>query len=222
MSANWRALLAVASLASLTMLASAAEIAAQVTDQAGQPVADAIVVAAPVDWILRPAARHAKAVIDQIDKQFSPRVKAIYVGTSVSFPNKDNIRHHVYSFSSAKRFELPLYAGTPARRVVFDKPGVVVLGCNIHDWMVAYLYVSASPYFAKTAADGKAMLRDLPARSYTVRVWHPELDGDEEATSKAVDLAAVSRIEVLWALPFKTVTRLRHVPTSDAWQRLGE
>ena len=140
MSADWRALLAVALLASLTTLARAAEIAAQVTDQAGRPVADAIVVAAPVDWVPRPATRHVKEIVDQIDKEFTPRVKAIYVGTSVSFPNKDNIRHHVYSFSPAKRFELPLYAGTLARRVVFDKPGVVVLGCNIHDWMVAYLY----------------------------------------------------------------------------------
>lgn len=82
----------------------------------------------------------------------------VYVGTRVTFPNRDNIRHHVYSFSSAKKFELPLYIGTPAAPVVFDKPGVVALGCNIHDWMLAYIYVLTTPHFAKTAADGKARL----------------------------------------------------------------
>ena len=91
------------------------------------------------------------AVVDQVDKEFTPKVNAILVGTSVIFPNHDNVRHQVYSFSPAKRFELPLYAGVPAQPVVFDTPGVVVLGCNIHDWMVGYVYVSESPYFAKTA-----------------------------------------------------------------------
>ena len=104
-------------------------------------------------------------VVDQVDKQFVPKVQAVLVGTPVTFPNNDNVRHQVYSFSPAKRFELPLYAGVPAQPIVFDKPGVVVLGCNIHDWMVGYIYVSESPYFAKTGKDGKAVLADLPPRS---------------------------------------------------------
>ena len=129
----------------------------------GKPVADAVVVAVPADGAVRLPTRR-DAVIDQVDKEFTPKVNAILVGTPVIFPNHDNVRHHVYSFSPAKRFELPLYAGVPAQPVVFDTPGVVVLGCNIHDWMVGYIYVSESPYFAKTRADGKAAIADQPPR----------------------------------------------------------
>ena len=144
------------------------------TDAQGKPVADAVVVAVPVDGSMRLPTKPHDNVVDQVDKQFSPKVQAVLVGTPVTFPNNDNVRHQVYSFSPAKRFELPLYAGVPAQPVVFDKPGVVVLGCNIHDWMVGYVYVSESPYFAKTGNDGKALLADLPPRAYVVRVWHPQ------------------------------------------------
>ena len=150
------------------------DINATVTDQQGRPVADAVVVAVPVDANLRPLPKPRDDTIDQVDKQFLPKVTAVAVGTSVLFPNNDNVRHQVYSFSPAKRFELPLYAGVPAQPILFDKPGVVVLGCNIHDWMVGYVYVSESPYFAKTGSSGKVKLADLPPRSYVVRVWHPQ------------------------------------------------
>ena len=142
----------VLALTSVTALAQTpgVEITATVTDQQGKPLADAVVVAVPVDGNLRLPAKPRDDTVDQVDKQFAPKVTAVAVGTSVFFPNNDNVRHQVYSFSPAKRFELPLYAGVPAQPVVFDKPGVVVLGCNIHDWMVGYIYVSESPYFAKT------------------------------------------------------------------------
>src|SRR5207302_1290602 len=98
-------------------------------------------------------------------------VTAVQVGTAVMFPNKDNIRHHVYSFSPAKKFELPLYAGIPAEPVVFDKEGIVTLGCNIHDWMVAYVAVLPTPYFQVTGREGRALFSDLRAGQYTVEVW---------------------------------------------------
>jgi hypothetical protein len=150
--------------------------------------------------------------VDQIDEEFVPRVKPVLVGTPVFFPNKDNIRHQVYSFSPAKRFELPLYAGTPAKPVVFDKPGVVVLGCNIHDWMIGYVYVSESPYFAKTGADGKALLGDLPALAYRVRVWHPRLQGQESATQQTADLGGNGRAELSWKLALKPEMQIRRAP----------
>ena len=103
------------------------EIVATVVDDKGKPIADAVVVAVPADCAIRLPTRR-DAVIDQVDKEFTPKVNAILVGTPVIFPNHDNVRHHVYSFSPAKRFELPLYAGVPAQPVVFDAPGVVVLG----------------------------------------------------------------------------------------------
>ena len=138
--------------------AQTAGIAASVSDEAGRPVEDAVVVAVPTDGGVRVPPRPREGIVDQVDQEFTPKVTAVLVGTPVRFPNHDNVRHQVYSFSPAKRFELPLYAGVPAEPVVFDKPGVVVLGCNIHDWMVGYVYVSESPYFAKTGKDGKALV----------------------------------------------------------------
>ena len=206
-----------AALLSLALLAwtgpaAAAQIAATVTDQEGRLLADAVVVAVPVRDVPPPAPPAAREIVDQIGQEFVPHVKPILVGTSVFFPNKDNIRHQVYSFSPAKQFELPLYAGTPAKPIVFDRPGVVVLGCNIHDWMIGYIYVSESPYFAKTGADGKAQLLDLPARSYRVRVWHPRLQGPEGATQQPVDLGAGSRAELSWKLVLRPEIRIRRAP----------
>jgi hypothetical protein len=102
---------------------------------------------------------------------FVPHVLPIQTGTTVTFPNSDNVRHQVYSFSPAKRFQLPLYAGTPAAPVVFDKPGVVAIGCNIHDQMSAYLVVVDTPFFGRTA-DGRVELSGLPGGKYDVRVWY--------------------------------------------------
>jgi plastocyanin len=189
-------------------------IVATVVDDKGRPVADAVVVAVPTDGPVRLTARR-DAVIDQVDKEFTPKVNAILVGTPVIFPNHDNVRHQVYSFSPAKRFELPLYAGVPAQPVLFDTPGVVVLGCNIHDWMVGYIYVSESPYFAKTRADGKATIADLPAKTYVVRVWHPQLEGGEEATRKTIDLTGRRHVEVEWALKLKPELRVRRSPVGE-------
>ena len=159
-----------------------------VKDQDGKPVVDAVVSLTSAGGAA-PAARPLFAVMDQVNKEFVPLVLPVMVGTAVSFPNRDNIRHHVYSFSSAKRFELPLYIGTPAAPIVFDTPGVVVLGCNIHDWMVGYVYVSATPYFAKTGADGRVRLGDVPPGAYEARVWHPRLRGEAEKSGKAVTIA---------------------------------
>lgn len=189
-----------------------AEIAATVTDERGKPVADAVVIAVPSDGSLRlPKSR--EEVVDQVDKEFLPRVQAVLVGTPVTFPNNDSVRHQVFSFSPAKKFDLPLYSGVP-QAVVFDKPGVVILGCNIHDWMVGYVYVSESPYFAKTNAEGKAVLTDLPPRSYVVRVWHPQLGIAEEATHKTVDASRARRAEAAWALNLKPEVKIRRAPTA--------
>jgi plastocyanin len=193
-----------------TAHAQNAEIAATVTDEAGKPVADAVVIAVPADGNLRlPKAR--EEVVDQVDKEFLPKVQAVLVGTPVTFPNRDSVRHQVYSFSPAKRFDLPLYTGVP-QAVVFDKPGVVVLGCNIHDWMIGYVYVSESPYFAKTNAEGKALLTDLPPRGYIVRVWHPQLGVTEDATRKNVDASRARRAEVAWTVNLKPEVKIRRAP----------
>ncbi len=209
MLARW--LIALAALAVPLAHAQNAEIHATVIDERGKPVADAVVIAVPADGSLRAPARSREDVVDQVDKEFLPKVQAVLVGTPVTFPNHDSVRHQVYSFSAAKRFELPLYTGVP-QAVVFDKPGVVILGCNIHDWMVGYVYVSESPYFAKTDAAGKAVLTDVPPRGYVVRVWHPQLDGAEEVTRKSIDVPRGQPADVAWTLPLKPEVKIRRAP----------
>jgi plastocyanin len=155
----------------LAQAAGAADVKALVRTPAGQPVADAAVVLEPL--ASAPARGHARATIEQHDSEFVPYVTIVQAGTAIDFPNHDTTRHHVYSFSPPKQFELKLYKGKPSRPVVFDRPGEVVLGCNIHDWMEAYVLVVASPYFAKTGADGNAMIANVPAGRYRLRLWHP-------------------------------------------------
>jgi len=157
--------------------AQANTLSIEVKDGGGAPLADAVAYAVP-------AAGHAaappgtSAVIDQIDREFVPLVSVIQTGTAVRLPNRDNIRHHVYSFSPPKVFELKLYSGVPARPIVFDKPGLVVLGCNIHDSMIAYVMVVDTPWFARTGPDGLARIDGLPAGEYQLHLWHPRQSAD--------------------------------------------
>jgi hypothetical protein len=155
-------------------LVGAATLTVSVTDQDSAPVGDAVVYATPLVATVAHKAP-APAEIAQINKAFAPLVSVVQTGAALSFPNKDPFRHHVYSFSPAKTFELKLYSGVPAAPVVFDKPGVVILGCNIHDSMVAYLLVVDTPFFAKSDATGQAHLDGLPTGDYEVRVWHARL-----------------------------------------------
>jgi plastocyanin len=148
--------------------ARAAILLVEVRDGRGAPVPDAVVYAVP-DVKKLPAP--SRAVLDQKNRTFVPHVLPIQTGTAVTFPNSDNVRHQVYSFSPAKRFQLPLYSGTPAAPVVFDKAGVVTIGCNIHDQMSAYLVVVDTPFFAPTAS-GRAELSNLPEGKYDVHVWY--------------------------------------------------
>ena len=178
-----------------------------VKDDKGGPGSDAVAYAVGA----ASAAPKKHAVVDQRDKQFIPYVTAVQVGTAVSFPNSDNIRHHVYSFSPAKKFELPLYSGVPAEPVVFDKVGFVTLGCNIHDWMIAYIAVLPTPYFQVTRQDGRAVLKDLPARQYTVQVWHPALKGQAEALAQRVDVGGGTK-SLLFTLPLKHDVRAKRAP----------
>ncbi|MCB1914823.1 MAG: hypothetical protein KDG52_03775 [Rhodocyclaceae bacterium] len=196
--------------------ASAGELRALVRDADGKPLADAVIVAvadAPGQRAGRPAAPGTDTIIiDQVNKEFIPYVLPVEVGTSVSFPNRDNIRHHVYSFSDAKRFELPLYIGDPAAPVLFDKPGTVILGCNIHDWMIAYVYVANSPYYAKTDASGTATLTRLPSGHYRVRVWHPRLAGGEDETTESLDVTDEGVVEASWQISLTPDFRIPRAP----------
>lgn len=184
-------------------LAQSAELRVSVKDRKGKPIEDAVVLAVAADPRNAQHSKPPQDAVDQVDKQFVPYVKPIFVGSTVRFPNSDNIRHQVYSFSPAKKFELPLYAGTNAPPVTFDKPGVVVLGCNIHDWMIGYVYVAETPFFAKTGPLGMASISDLPPGEYGVRIWHPNMDRAEETTSRQIMIGAEPVVNAEWQIGLK-------------------
>ncbi|MBL8365892.1 methylamine utilization protein [Acidovorax sp. 210-6] len=171
----------------LTGAASAGSLRVQVLDSAGKPLEGAVV------SLVSDAARRAvrplpEQEISQENKQFVPAVRVVTVGTLVRFPNRDSVRHHVYSFSPAKKFEIKLYAGTPAAPVLFDQPGVAVLGCNIHDQMVGWVVVLDTPYFAQTDAQGQALLEGMPAGAHQLRAWHARLPVDVTPPQQAIAL----------------------------------
>lgn len=164
--------------------AMAATIVATVRNPRGIAVVDAVVYAIPE----RPAPVAKKtAVMDQRNRTFVPHVLPIQTGTAVKFPNSDDVRHQVYSFSPAKTFQLPLYKGTPANPIVFDQAGVATLGCNIHDRMSAYIVVVDTPHFGKSARDGRVTLSNVPAGRYTVRLWYPEMRTEPAAVPLTLD-----------------------------------
>jgi plastocyanin len=148
-----------------------AALSVAVVDAVGKPLEGAIV-AVSVAGAPKLAPANAAAEMTQRNRQFEPHTLVVQAGTSVHFPNLDTVRHHVYSFSAAKPFELKLYAGTPSAPVLFDKPGVVILGCNIHDRMSGWIVVVDTPYFAATDAAGQARI-DVPDGEHLVRVSHP-------------------------------------------------
>jgi plastocyanin len=143
------------------------------------------------------------AVMDQVNSEFEPRVLAVAVGSEISFPNSDKTRHHVYSFSPAKRFELPLYSGTTIDPVRFEQAGVVTVGCNIHDWMVGFIIVLDTPYRAVTDAQGRVRI-DLPAGAYTLQVWHERLsESDAVGAQRPVEIVAGDNPPIELSLPLQ-------------------
>jgi len=173
-----------------------AELSVTVTGSTGAPVAGAVVVAEPAQS--KPHPRPGlKAVMDQRDLQYVPDVLIVQTGTEVEFPNSDNVRHQVYSFSPAKTFHLSLYSGHEHAAVIFDRKGLVTLGCNIHDSMVGYIYVTDSPWYGRTGTDGSLQLHDLAPGDYTVRLWHPLLNeaGPDLQTSLRVDEGSTGTAE---------------------------
>lgn len=154
-------------------LASGAGVSIEVSDGTGAPLADAVVWLEPLDARSLPAPARS-ATIEQAARRFAPRTSIVQTGTSIAFPNLDTVRHHVYSFSPAKPFELKLYAGVPAAPVLFDKPGNVVIGCNIHDRMIAWVQVVDTPWFGKSDAAGRVQVGPMPAGEYRLRSFHPD------------------------------------------------
>ena len=161
-----------------------------------------------------PPPREKNTVIDQIDKEFIAHVTPIQIGTAIDFPNHDQIRHHVYSFSPAKNFEIPLYKGSPANPILFEKAGVVSLGCNIHDWMSAYVYVNDTPYFTITDKNGQASL-ELPPGNYEIRTWHPNIDEHSADITQMIKLESGSAQNISIQVGLKRTWSFRRGPISS-------
>lgn len=182
-----RVMVALAWLAGSTAARATVDVA--VSDAAGRPLAGAAVFveSAAARAAVRPL---AKAEIVQQNRQFVPMVSLVPVGTPVSFPNVDTVRHHVYSFSPVKRFEIKLYVGTPAQPVVFDQPGIAALGCNIHDTMAAWVLAVETPWYGLTDFQGRLRLAAVPSGAHRVRVWHPSLPAGTPAADLPVTVPA--------------------------------
>jgi len=196
---------AVSSIAVLALIFSAAATATnlqvKVVDAQQQPLAGAVV-SIPAGVDLPTTTNSADNlltaetyVMDQVDKLFVPFILVVAKGSQVVFPNRDNIRHQVFSFSPTKPFELPLYSNREQPLVRFEQAGVVVLGCNIHDHMKAYIYISPHQYSAQTDAQGQVT---VPAGSTQLAVWYP---GQENTVTDTLVTVRSGQTELVVQLP---------------------
>ncbi len=205
----------------LISAANAAELRISIQDaEAGGPLADAVIeVLLPPD--LQAAHTQVSDIsVDQQQKEFVPNVSVISRGSRVNFPNSDDILHHVYSFSPAHVFELPLYGNGQNIDYFepFEQSGVVELGCNIHDWMLGYIYVAETSLAVKTDATGEAVIQGIPAGEFQVRVWHPRAAGDSEgqphALLQTMSFSEAEPTRLRLALPLERDNRLRRAPNA--------
>lgn len=162
-----------------------AAVAVYAVSAGGAPVRDAVVTLLPLQGGGAPA---APVVIDLFDKRFEPKVLVLTAGSSVTFKNLDGMGHQVYSFSAAKPFSLKLAPGESATLANLGKPGVVVLGCKIHNEMIGYLYVTDAPYYGKTDSNGYLRLGGLAPGSYRLGLWRAEVEQETRALERSVTL----------------------------------
>lgn len=160
----------------------AGSLTVRVVDDKHEPLADAVVYLTSDRPFTPP--KDSNFEIEQKNKAFLPFVTIMPTGSRASFPNRDGIGHHVYSFSPAKNFQLPLSEHESTETITFDKPGVVTVGCNIHDWMVAYIYVVDTNFYGKTDSNGLAVIKDLPAGDFLIHVTHPGMKSPQPVTGK--------------------------------------
>jgi plastocyanin len=194
---------AVAALGARAHAASGSTLVVTVQQQDGKPFPGAVVTVRSMDGAAKPAAP-VRAIMDQVNRAFTPDLLVIPVGSTVEFPNSDTTRHEVYSFSPAHRFQLPLYRGKPYPPERFDKAGLVTLGCNIHDFMLAYILVTDASFYGRTDAAGVWSSSGLPRGEYRLEIWHPRLASGETPTrTLMVDGAAQSELSIRLEKPLR-------------------
>jgi plastocyanin len=207
--------------------AAAGTLHVKVVDAHGEPVARVAVYAVPSSPSARAAAAAPRATpdatpgatMDQAHNAFVPHVLIVQAGTSVLFPNNDVVSHHVYSFSDTKSFELPLYKGNAHPPLLFEKPGLIVLGCNIHDGMLGYIRVVDTPHHSLTDRDGTLALESLPAGDYTLHVWTPRLKPSDLPAEEMLTLAASDDVTRVYRLEGKLLPDHDQAGSSLTWER---
>lgn len=196
----------------------AADISVVVVDRDGHGVSEVAVTAIPAAPATGPSPVTKSAVMDQRHRAFVPLVLVVGVGTSVEFPNNDSVSHQVYSFSPAKRFQLPLYKGEAHSSVTFDRPGLVVLGCNIHDEMVGYIFVTDAAYFGTTDAGGGLQFKSPAGGDYQISIWSPFIADAPASLVRTIHVAAnepaTARIQL--SLPLRALPEPR--PRRRDWE----
>jgi hypothetical protein len=206
----------------ITSVSTAGELTGVVKDAKGQPVEGAIVfiLNMPGETFSPPP---KPIPMDQVNLQFVPHILPVLVGTTVTFPNKDNIHHHIYSFSKTKPFERPLYKGTNVEPVTFNKVGIVKLGCNIHDTMSGIVFVLQNPYFGITDKSGKYTIHDVsskdktkgvPPGKYKVVAWHEFMETKLGKTVRTIDVGKSGQVAVDYALKIGSPKRKKKKPGS--------
>lgn len=220
------------SLCNSLAIAATGDLRIQVLDRDGAPVPEVAVYAQRVDsggadtagatsalaGNSGRAASPAGATMNQSELAFSPHILVIETGTAVEFPNEDAVRHHVYSFSPAKHFDLTIdSASIHSERLVFDTAGVVTLGCNIHDNMLAYVLVVDTPHYAKTNADGIAVLQSVGDGRIEVNLWTPRLTAGRLPDAEVVVLEAEDSVDLTFQFDEKLYPAHEHSETSLHW-----
>ena len=187
----------------------AATLVIHVLNADGRVLPGAVVSARPLDAPARHAAPQ-RAVMDQVNRAFEPDLLVIPVGSTIEFPTSDSVSHQIYSFSPAKRFQLPLYRGKPYPPVQFEQAGIVTLGCNIHDEMLAYVLVTDAPYFGRTDAGG-VWSAEVTRGQYRILIWHPRLRDEGADLERVLTVNDTDRAE----LTLRLVKPLQPAPLTD-------
>lgn len=196
-------------------LVQANDLAIQVLAADGKPIADAVVYAIAVDAKMAPFSATKTAVVDQQNRVFIPHVLAVPVGTRVEFKNTDSVNHYVYSFSSVKKFQIKLFkADTQDHTVLLDQPGLITLGCNIHDFMLGYIFVAPTPFVGVSDSSGWVHLPVSTRGEWTLSVWHERSNEDVEKIATKITLTPeYSTFQLHFTQPLKPVRLM--TPTND-------
>lgn len=198
------------STALVTFGASSLKVAA--LDQNAAAITELVVWLTPLDAPLPPlpAPGSISAIVEQKDEEFNPYIIAVRTGTEVEFPNLDDVQHHVYSLSRPAKFDIPLHGGNKTESVILDQAGIVPVGCNIHDWMLSYVVVTDSPWFALTGESGSTTFSNIPSGRYTLSAWNPRLRKTHELEVTLAD----GTNEVALELRLRPDRRIRRAPTA--------